>query len=447
MKSRSGIPARRRKVGRLGFLPQQRDKMKNIIVQKFGGTSVADTEKIKKVADAVIREKNLGNDVVVVVSAMGHTTDYLVKMASEISAQPSAREMDMLLSTGEGVSMALLAMAIQSKGYDAVSLNAMQIGIMTESVHQKARIVDIKTDKLRKNLEEGKIIVVAGFQGITEHGEITTLGRGGSDTSAVALAAALKAARCDIYTDVEGVYTTDPRIVPTASKQETISYEEMLELAHAGANVLHPRSVETAKQFNVPLRVRSTFKLDNLGTLIIGAKDMEIYQPVTGVAVDLSQIKVVVCDVPDVPGNAAKLFGALADANISVDMIIQSYARTTSNTNDIAFTVDKADKERALAILEKIKTDLNAAKIHVEEDIAKVSIVGAGMVDRPGIASTMFDTMAKAGVNIKMISTSEIKISCLVAKEDANRSVKALHDIFELNSDEVADVKGDLPDV
>lgn len=421
--------------------------MKNVIVQKFGGTSVADTEKIKKVADAVIREKNLGNDVVVVVSAMGHTTDYLVKMASEISATPSAREMDMLLSTGEGVSMALLAMAIQSKGHDAVSLNAMQIGIMTENVHQKARIVNIKTDKLRKNLDEGKIIVVAGFQGITEHGEITTLGRGGSDTSAVALAAALKAARCDIYTDVEGVYTTDPRIVPTASKQDTISYEEMLELAHAGANVLHPRAVETAKQCNVPLRVRSTFKLDNLGTLIIGAKDMEIYKPVTGVAVDLSQVKVVVCDVPDVPGNAAKLFGALADANISVDMIIQSYARTTSNTNDIAFTVDKADKERALSILEKVKTDLNARSVHVEEDIAKVSIVGAGMVDRPGIASTMFETMAKAGVNIKMISTSEIKISCLVAKEDANRSVKALHDIFELNSDEVADVKGDLPDV
>lgn len=421
--------------------------MKDIIVQKFGGTSVADTEKIKKVADAVIREKNLGNDVVVVVSAMGHTTDYLVKMASEISATPSAREMDMLLSTGEGVSMALLAMAIQSKGHDAVSLNAMQIGIMTENVHQKARIVDIKTDRLRKNLDEGKIIVVAGFQGITEHGEITTLGRGGSDTSAVALAAALKAARCDIYTDVEGVYTTDPRIVPTASKQDTISYEEMLELAHAGANVLHPRSVETAKQFNVPLRVRSTFKLDNLGTLIIGAKDMEIYKPVTGVAVDLSQVKVVVCDVPDVPGNAAKLFGALAEANISVDMIIQSYARTTSNTNDIAFTVDKADKDRAIAILEKVKTDLNARSVHVEEDIAKISIVGAGMVDRPGIASTMFDTMAKAGVNIKMISTSEIKISCLVAKNDANRSVKALHDIFELNSDEVADVKGDLPDV
>lgn len=419
--------------------------MKKIVVQKFGGTSVADTQKIKKVADAVIREKKLGNDVVVVVSAMGHTTDYLVKMAKEISEQPSAREMDMLLSTGEGVSIALLAMAIQSKGYDAVSLNAMQIGIMTEKVHQKARIVDIKTDRLRKNLDEGKIIVVAGFQGITDECEITTLGRGGSDTSAVALAAALEAARCDIYTDVEGVYTTDPRIVPNASKLDTISYEEMLELARVGANVLHPRSVETAKQFNVPLRVRSTFNLDNLGTLIIGAKDMEIYQPVTGVAADLSQVRIVVCEVPDVPGNAAKLFGALAKENISVDMIIQSYARKTANTNDIAFTIEKTDLEKAKKVLEKVKTDLNVGTIHIDENIAKVSIVGAGMVDRPGIAATMFETIAKMGVNIKMISTSEIKISCLVEKDDAHKALKALHSIFDLDSTEVADVKGDLP--
>mgnify|MGYP004576908671 FL=1 len=246
--------------------------MKKIIVQKFGGTSVADTDKIKNVAKTVIREKQNGNDVVVVVSAMGHTTDYLVKMAKDLSPNPSGREMDMLLSTGEGVSIALLAMAIQAQGYEAVSFNAMQVGIMTENVHSKARIVDIKTDKLRKNLNEGKIIVVAGFQGVTEDGEITTLGRGGSDTSAVALAAALNAERCDIYTDVEGVYTTDPRVVPTASRLDEISYEEMLELAHAGANVLHPRSVETAKQFNVPMRVRSSFKLDNLGTLILGVE-------------------------------------------------------------------------------------------------------------------------------------------------------------------------------
>lgn len=421
--------------------------MKEIVVQKFGGTSVADTDKIKNVADAVIREKNLGNDVVVVVSAMGHTTDYLVKMANDLSPNPSAREMDMLLSTGEGVSIALLAMAIQSKGYDAVSLNAMQIGIITEDVHMKARIIDIKTDRLRENLDEGKIIVVAGFQGMTKDREITTLGRGGSDTSAVALAAALDAARCDIYTDVEGVYTTDPRIVPTASKLETISYEEMLELARVGANVLHPRSVETAKQFKVPLRVRSAFKLDNLGTLIIGAEKMEIYQPVTGVATDLSQVRIVVCDVPDVPGHAAKLFGALAKENISVDMIIQSYARTTSNTNDIAFTIDETDLEKTKVVLAKIKEDLKVGSIEIDENIAKVSIVGAGMIDRPGIAATMFDTIAGLGVNIKMISTSEIKISCLVAKEDAQRSLKALHGIFDLDSEEVADVKGDLPNL
>lgn len=421
--------------------------MKKVVVQKFGGTSVADTDKIKKVANAVIREKELGNNVVVVVSAMGHTTDYLIKMAKEISANPSAREMDMLLSTGEGVSIALLAMAIQERGYDAVSLNATQIGIITENVHMKARIVDIKTDKLKEHLNQGKIIVVAGFQGITTGGEITTLGRGGSDTSAVALAAALEAARCDIYTDVEGVYTTDPRIVPNASKIKTVSYDEMLELARVGANVLHPRSVETAKQFNIPMRVRSTFKLEDSGTLIIGAKNMEIYKPVTGVAADLSQVRIVLCDVPDVPGNAAKLFGSLAKENISVDMIIQSYARKDNNTNDIAFTVEKNDLEKTKNVLNNVKSFLNAGETQVDDNIAKVSIVGAGMVDRPGIASTMFKTFADLGINIKMISTSEIKISCLVEKADADKSLKALHKIFELDSDVIAEVKGDLPDL
>ena len=421
--------------------------MRKVIVQKFGGTSVADTEKIKNVAKTVIKEKNNGNDVVVVVSAMGHTTDYLVKMAKDLSPSPSGREMDMLLSTGEGVSIALLAMAIQAQGYEAVSFNAMQIGIMTENVHSKARIVDIKTDKLKKNLKEGKIIVVAGFQGVTEDGEITTLGRGGSDTSAVALAAALNAERCDIYTDVEGVYTTDPRIVPKATKLKEISYEEMLELAHAGANVLHPRSVETAKQFNVPLRVRSSFKTDNLGTLILGVDKMEIYKPVTGVAADLSQARIVVCDVPDVPGQAAKVFGRLAKENISVDMIIQSYARKVSNTNDIAFTIDSADLDKTIKTLNEMKKDLNCGDIQINDNIAKVSIVGAGMIDRPGIASTMFETLAEQGVNIKMISTSEIKISCLVDKDDAHKALKALHKVFELEGDETADVKGDLPDV
>lgn len=421
--------------------------MRKVIVQKFGGTSVADTEKIKNVAKTVIREKNNGNDVVVVVSAMGHTTDYLVKMAKDLNKTPSGREMDMLLSTGEGVSIALLAMAIQAQGYDAISFNAMQIGIITENVHSKARIVDIKTEKLRENLKEGKIIVVAGFQGVTEDGEITTLGRGGSDTSAVAIAAALNAERCDIYTDVEGVYTTDPRVVPKATRLDEISYEEMLELAHAGANVLHPRSVETAKQFNVPMRVRSSFKLDNLGTLILGVEKMEIYKPVTGVAADLSQSRIVVCDVPDVPGQAAKLFGKLASEHISVDMIIQSYARKASNTNDIAFTIDSADLDKTIATLNTLKETLHCGDIQVNDNIAKVSIIGAGMIDRPGIASTMFETFAELGVNIKMISTSEIKISCLVEKSDAQRAVKALHEVFGLGCDEVADVKGDLPNV
>ncbi len=421
--------------------------MRKVIVQKFGGTSVADTEKIKNVAKTVIKEKNNGNDVVVVVSAMGHTTDYLVKMAKDLSANPSNREMDMLLSTGEGVSIALLAMAIQAQGYDAVSFNAMQIGIMTENVHSKARIVNIKTEKLKQNLKEGKIIVVAGFQGVTEDGEITTLGRGGSDTSAVALAAALGAERCDIYTDVEGVYTTDPRVVPKATRLKEISYEEMLELAHAGANVLHPRSVETAKQFNVPLRVRSSFKTDNLGTLILGVEKMEIYKPVTGVAADLSQARIVVCDVPDIPGQAATLFGKLAKEHISVDMIIQSYARKVSNTNDIAFTIDSADLDKTIKTLNEMKRVLNCGDIQINDNIAKVSIVGAGMIDRPGIASTMFETLADLGVNIKMISTSEIKISCLVDKADAQRALQALHKVFELECAEVADVKGDLPNV
>ena len=421
--------------------------MKKIIVQKFGGTSVADTDKIKNVAKTVIREKNNGNDVVVVVSAMGHTTDHLVKMAYDINATPSSREMDMLLSTGECVSIALLTMAIQAQGYKAVSFNATQIGIFTENVHSKARIIDIKTDKLKKNLNEGNIIVVAGFQGVTEDGEITTLGRGGSDTSAVALAAALNAERCDIYTDVEGVYTTDPRVVPNASKLDIVSYEEMLELAHAGANVLHPRSVETAKQYSVPLRVRSSFNLDNMGTLIVGVDKMEINKPVTGVAADSSQVRVVVCEVPDTPGEAATLFSSLAEKNVSVDMIIQSYARKTSKTNDIAFTISKEDLPKALDVLEEVKRKLGAAAVQIDENISKVSIIGAGMIDRPGIASTMFETLANAGINIKMISTSEIKISCLINKEDANAAVKALHEVFSLGCDEIADVKGTLPDV
>ena len=419
--------------------------MKDIIVQKFGGTSVADTEKIKNVAKAIIREKNLGHDVVVVVSAMGHTTDYLVKLAHEISDAPSMREMDMLLSTGEGVSIALLAMALQAQGCPAVSMNAIQVGIMTEKVHSKARIIDIKTEKIKKHLNKGEVVVVAGFQGVTEDLEITTLGRGGSDTSAVALAGALNAKRCDIYTDVEGVYTTDPRIVPNASRLGEISYGEMLELARVGANVLHPRAVETAKQYDVPVRVRSTFKLDNIGTLILGVENMELHRPVTGVASDLSQLRIVVCDVKDNPGTAAVLFNGLAEENISVDMIIQSYARKALNTNDIAFTIDKGDLNQTMKILDKVKAKLEFSEVYVDDKIAKISIVGAGMIDRPGIAAAMFKTLANNNINIKMISTSEIKISCIVDENDAKKAVESLHEAFQLGSEEIAIVKGDLP--
>lgn len=421
--------------------------MKNIIVQKFGGTSVADTEKIKNVAKAVIREKNQGNDVVVVVSAMGHTTDMLVKLAKEITPEPSSREMDMLLSTGEGVSIALLAMALQAQGCDAVSMNAMQVGIITEKVHSKARILEIKTDRIHQYLDEGKVVVIAGFQGVTDDFEITTLGRGGSDTSAVALAGALQAKRCDIYTDVEGVYTTDPRIVPCASKLKQISYEEMMELAFNGANVMHPRAVETAMIHKTPVRVRSTFKLEDAGTLILGVDEMEIHKPVTGVASDLEQIRVVVCDVQDNPGTAALLFDGLAQENISVDMIIQSYARKDLHTNDIAFTMEKNDLNKAMEVIKKVKNELGYSRALVDEQIAKISIVGAGMVGRPGIAAKMFRTLANLGINIKMIATSDIKISCLVDKEKANDAVQALHTVFGLDSDEIADVKGDLPNI
>ncbi len=416
-----------------------------IIVQKFGGTSVADPQKIHNVAKAALKEQSNGNQVVVVVSAMGHTTDYLVSLAKEVTETPSPREMDMLLSTGEQVSIALLSMAIQAEGGKAISMNATQVGIITESVHGMARILDVKTEKITKNLDKGRIVVIAGFQGITPDGEITTLGRGGSDTSAVAIAAALNADRCDIYTDVDGIYTADPRIVPTVQKLEQISYEEMLELARVGANVLHPRSVETAKQCNVLMRVRSSFKLEDKGTLILGVDDMEIYKPVAGTAADTSQVRILLTHVKDAPGNAALLFGKLAENNISVDMIIQSFGRT-SGSNDIAFTVNKEDKTQTVKICESLLPELDkSGEVYVDEDIAKVSIVGAGMVDRPGIAAAMFRALADVGINIKMISTSEIKISCLIEKGNEKLAIKTLCKEFNLDCEEAAVVNGDLP--
>lgn len=418
-----------------------------IIVQKFGGTSVSDIEKIKNVANAALREKKAGNDVVVVVSAMGHTTDHLVKMAHDLTSTPDEREMDMLMSTGELVSMSLLSMAINSMGYKAISMSGLQAGIKTENCHMSARIVDIDTTRIKRHLADGKIVVVAGFQGVCDDFEITTLGRGGSDTTAVALACALNADRCDIYSDVEGVYTADPRVVKTAKKLSEISYEEMLELARVGANVLHPRSVETAMLNSMPMRVRSSFKLDNLGTLIIGVDKMELNKPVTGLACDDTQVRIIICDVQDKPGNAARLFTLLAENNLSVDMIIQSYARTSTNTNDIGFTIAKSDLAKFEAMKEQINELVDAKNIFIDEDIVKVSIVGAGMIDRPGIAAKMFDTLARENINIKMISTSEIKISCLAEKKHSEAAARALCRAFELDGADVADVKGTLPDV
>ena len=377
----------------------------------------------------------------------GKTTDRLLKEAYELASVPNDRELDVLLSSGEQISISKLSILLNKLGYNSISLTGWQAGIYTNNTNQNAVIENIDISRIVKELGQRKIVIIAGFQGLNSALDITTLGRGGSDTSAVALAGALKAKRCDIYTDVEGVYTTDPRIVPHASKLKEISYEEMLELARVGANVLHPRAVEAATQYHMPVRVRSTFKLDNLATLMLGVEKMELHRPVTGVAADLSQLRIVVCDVQDCPGTAAVLFDGLAKENISVDMIIQSYARKNLNINDIAFTIDKNDEKKTLEILEKVKEKLHFSNVYVDDTIAKISIVGAGMIDRPGIAAKMFRALADMDINIKMISTSEIKISCLVEQSRANDAVEVLHTIFGLNCDSVAEVKGDLPNV
>lgn len=401
-----------------------------LIVQKYGGTSVANVERIKAVARRVVRTADEGHRIVVVVSAMAGETDKLIKLAHEVSDSPSEREMDLLLSSGERVTTALTAMAIQSLGKRAIALTGRQMGIITEPVHTKARIERIEADRAKKALDDGYIVVVAGFQGITEDDEVTTLGRGGSDLTAVAIAAALNADLCEIYTDVDGVYTTDPNIVPEARKLDRISYEEMLELASLGAKVLQTRSVEFAMKYNVPVVVRSSFN-DNPGTLVTKEdKEMEKVL-VSGVAYDKNQSKITIKAVPDRPGIAARLFKAIADANIVVDMIVQNVS-SDGKATDISFTVPKTDAKKALEITEAIAKELGTGGVDLREDIAKVSIVGVGMRTHSGVAAKMFETLAAHGINIMAISTSEIKVSCLIEAKYTELAVRVLHDAFEL---------------
>ncbi|MBD2450775.1 aspartate kinase [Nostoc sp. FACHB-152] len=417
-----------------------------LIVQKYGGSSVGSVERIQAVAQRVYKTVKAGNSLIVVVSAMGKTTDGLVKLASEISKNPNRREMDMLLSTGEQVTIALLSMALQEIGQPAISMTGAQVGIVTEAEHTRARILHIETDRLLRHINQGKVVVVAGFQGISSTGEleITTLGRGGSDTSAVALAAAIGADFCEIYTDVPGILTTDPRLVPEAQLMDAITCNEMLELASLGAKVLHPRSVEIARNYGVPLVVRSSWT-DDPGTWVTSLKpqerslvNLEIAKAVDAVEFDMNQARVALLRVPDKPGVAAKLFGEIARQNVDVDLIIQSIHE--GNTNDIAFTVTTPILKRAEAVAAAIAPALrnpsnpksDEAEVIIEQDVAKVSISGAGMIGRPGVAAKMFTTLAEASVNIQMISTSEVKVSCLVNATDCDRAVAALSTAFEI---------------
>jgi aspartate kinase len=408
----------------------------SLIVQKFGGSSVADAEKIMHVARRAVETAAPGHRVVVVVSAMGKTTDSLVALARKITQAPEPREMDMLLATGEQTSIALLAMAIQALGRRARSFTGPQAGIITDSVHTKARILKITAEQVRAALDAGEIAVVAGFQGMTSEGEVTTLGRGGSDLTAVALAAALKADVCDIYTDVDGVYTADPNIVPDARKLPRVSYDEMLEMASLGAKVLQARSVEFAKKYGVPVHVRSTFKAEP-GTLVTREETGMEEVVVTSVTHDRNQAKVSILRVPDRPGIAAQVFGAVGGQNVVVDMIVQNISR--DGFTDISFTLQRGDRARAVSVLEEVAKRIGAQGVTFDDRVAKVSIVGVGMRSHSGVAARMFGVLAREGVNIQMISTSEIATSCVIEDKYTELAVRALHEAFELGKERSAE--------
>ncbi|MEU9774090.1 aspartate kinase [Streptomyces sp. NPDC047968] len=409
-----------------------------LVVQKYGGSSVADAEGIKRVAKRIVDAKKNGHQVVVVVSAMGDTTDELIDLAGQVSPIPAGREFDMLLTAGERIAMALLAMAIKNLGHEAQSFTGSQAGVITDSVHNKARIIDVTPGRIRTALDEGNIAIVAGFQGVSQDKkDITTLGRGGSDTTAVALAAALDAEVCEIYTDVDGVFTADPRVVKKAKKIDWISFEDMLELAASGSKVLLHRCVEYARRYNIPIHVRSSFS-GLRGTWVSneprGDQKVE-HAIISGVAHDVSEAKVTVVGVPDKPGEAAAIFRAIADAELNIDMVVQNVSAATTALTDISFTLPKTDGAKAMAALEKQKSAIGFDSLRYDDQIGKISLVGAGMKTNPGVTATFFEALSDAGVNIELISTSEIRISVVTRADDVNEAVRAVHTAFGLDSD------------
>ncbi|WJY91075.1 Aspartokinase [Corynebacterium faecale] len=413
-----------------------------LVVQKYGGSSLESAERIRNVAERIVATKKAGNDVVVVCSAMGDSTDELLELAEAVNPVPPAREMDMLLTAGERISNALVAMAIESLGAQAQSFTGSQAGVLTTERHGNARIVDVTPGRVREALDEGKICIVAGFQGVNkETRDVTTLGRGGSDTTAVALAAALDADVCEIYSDVDGVYTADPRIVPNAQKLEKLSFEEMLELAAVGSKILVLRSVEYARAFNVPMRVRSSYSNDP-GTLIAGSmEDIPVEEAVlTGVATDKSEAKVTVLGIPDKPGEAAKVFRALADAEINIDMVLQNVSSVEDGTTDITFTCPRSDGPRAMELLKKMQQQGAWTNVLYDDQVGKVSLVGAGMKSHPGVTAEFMEALRDVNVNIELISTSEIRISVLIREDDLDKSAVALHEKFQLGGEEEATV-------